>query len=356
MAVTGYADLVEIGRGASAVVYRACQMAFDRPVALKVLVTSGLDDDARRRFDRECKVIGNLDWHPGVVPVYDAGVTGSGSPYLAMELLENGSFSKRLKDHGPLFEREVIGIAVRVADALEAAHQAGVLHRDVKPGNILVGRFGEAKLTDFGIASVSSAHTSDTNAVAGTLSYLAPELLNGGRASVASDVYSLGATLYSLLTASAAYARRTDDTPLALLMRITKESLPDLGAVGVSDRVAALVARSMAKEPADRFSSAAALGEAADAVASAHRWEATPTYTERPPRSACRRCGRWGRGSRLTRPQPLGSHRSAHFGIRGRTRKARSTIGREARPRSVGCQGGDHLGGSHLHDGQDPVT
>ena len=134
--VEGYADLVELGRGGYAIVYRARQLAVGRTVALKVLSRIDLDDRAFERFDAECRSMGALSWHPNIVTVYDAGRTPGGVPYLAMELLDAGSVAERLHRRGPLPWDEVANLGVQVADALAAAHDVGVLHRDVKPENI----------------------------------------------------------------------------------------------------------------------------------------------------------------------------------------------------------------------------
>ncbi|MCU1498760.1 MAG: serine/threonine protein kinase, partial [Acidimicrobiales bacterium] len=283
MEVAGFDDLVEIGRGASAIVYRAHQVAFDRTVALKVLVTPGLDGDARRRFDRECRTVGRLGWHPRVVPVFDTGTTPLGHPYLAMELLGQGSLATRLREQGTLPPEDVVAVGIQVADALQAAHAEGVLHRDVKPGNILVGHFDDVKLADFGIAAVSSSSTSVTDALAGTFSYLAPELLDGGRATPGADVYSLGATLYTLLTGRLAYAAGTDDTPMAVLMRIARDPVPDLRVAGIDDDLATVIERAMAKDPAERAADAASVLAGLAAVAATAGWPPVPTYAHRRP-------------------------------------------------------------------------
>ncbi len=209
--ITGYADLVEIGRGGYAIVYRARQEAMGRTVAVKVLARMDVSGDLLRRFRRECEAMGMLSWHPHIVVVHDAGSTESGSPYLAMEHLPAGSLGDRLRADGALPWTDVLAIGVQLADALEAAHRAGLLHRDVKPENVLLDRFGESKLSDFGIAAVQEATTA-TQGITGTIAHTAPEILAGGRASVASDLYSLGSTLHTLLTGRPAFVRAGDES------------------------------------------------------------------------------------------------------------------------------------------------
>ncbi|MCB1015675.1 MAG: serine/threonine protein kinase, partial [Acidimicrobiales bacterium] len=148
--VAGYDQIEEVARGGFGVVYRARQVGFDRTVALKVLSQLQADDHAARRWQRECQAMGALSWHPNIVAVYDLGTTGDGHPYLAMEFLDRGSLADRLLHLGPLSWEEAVNMTIQVSGALQAAHDAGVLHRDLKPENVMVGLYGEAKLTDFG--------------------------------------------------------------------------------------------------------------------------------------------------------------------------------------------------------------
>ncbi|MEZ5141063.1 MAG: serine/threonine-protein kinase [Acidimicrobiales bacterium] len=150
LGLDGYAGYEEIGRGGFSVVYRARQLAFDRTVAIKV-ITGVVDEQSQLRFERECRTMGSLSGHPNIVTVYGSGVLPNGNPYLVMEYLERGSLGDRLAQ-GVLPWDEVADIAVKIGDALQAAHDAGVLHRDVKPENIFVSGYGAPKLGDFGIA------------------------------------------------------------------------------------------------------------------------------------------------------------------------------------------------------------
>lgn len=260
LGIPGYADAVEIGRGGFAVVYRARRLAFDQLVAVKVLALARDDIDVDR-FDRERRAMGALAAHPNIVTVYESGLTGGGHAYLCMEYLERGSAADRLASAGPLRWQSAVRIGVRLAGALETAHRAGVLHRDIKPENVLMSNFGEPQLADFGIARITGAGETRSGAVSATLAYAPPEILAGHRPSVRSDVYSLGATLFTLLSGRYPFADETGEQSLARLMvRIDTEAVPDLRALGVPDGVCLALEQSMAKDPAQRQGSAQELG------------------------------------------------------------------------------------------------
>lgn len=262
--VRGYDDLHPVGRGGHAIVYRARQVAFDRIVALKVVSQVDVDGQAQRRFERECKAAGALSWHPHIVAVYDAGMTEAGQSYLAMEYFEAGSFADRVEREGPLPVAAAVTLGVEIAGALEAAHRAGTLHRDVKPENTLIGRYGESRLADFGIAALQKDPATLTSAglVTATVAHAAPELFAGGRATVASDVYSLGSTLFTLLAGKPAFVEPTDEMLAAAILRVTTGPVPDLRPYGVPEGLAGVIEQAMAKDPASRPGSAAEFGRA----------------------------------------------------------------------------------------------
>lgn len=182
-----------VGRGGFASVYRARQPAFDRDVAIKVL-TQSITDEARMRFERECVAIGGLSGHPNIVTVYEHGMTPDGSAYIVMEFLDGGSLADRVSRSGPLPWTTVCEIGVKLAGALESAHRRSVLHRDLKPDNVLVSRFDEFKLGDFGIARVTGRDVTAEGFITATPAHAPPEILSGGDPKVASDVYSLAST------------------------------------------------------------------------------------------------------------------------------------------------------------------
>ena len=277
--VAGYTILAELGRGGFAVVYRARQDTVGREVALKVLSRVDLDERALERFRREARAMGALSWHPHIVVVHDAGQAADGVPYLAMEYLEQGSLGDRLRASGPLPWDAVARIGVEIAGALETAHREGLLHRDLKPENLLVGPWGQTKLADFGIVTpATGTRTTGAGAgsVTGTIAHTAPEVLDGARATVASDVYSLGSTFYELLAGAPAFLRPGDESAIVVALRTVTEPVPDLRPRGIPDPLAAVVERAMAKAPTDRYASALALGQALQQVQSTTHHPVTP--------------------------------------------------------------------------------
>jgi serine/threonine protein kinase len=263
MEIPGVEDLEEIGRGGMAVVYKGCQTEFSRFVAVKVVTAVGVDEALRRRFQQELRAVGGLSEHPNIITVHASGETAEGLPYLLMGYHPEGSLSDRVNWGGPLRWQEVAVVGVKMAGALESAHRAGVLHRDVKPENILVSSFGEPVLADFGIARLEgAAHITATGVVTGTIAHAAPETLEGKPQNAGSDVYGLASTLHQLLSGRSAFSRDTDESVVAVMRRVLTEPPPDLRAIGVPAPLATVVTRGMDKDPATRYQSAAELGQA----------------------------------------------------------------------------------------------
>lgn len=252
--VRGYRDLAQIGHGGFSVVYRAVQESFERAVALKVL-TVGPDEDARRRFLREVRLAGRLSGHPHVVTVLDTGMTRSGRPYLAMDLYDGGSMRDRLRRRGPLSAAETAAVGAKIASALCAAHEVGVLHRDVKPNNILISRFGEPALADFGVSCLLDASSSASVLDVFTPQHAAPELMTRGELTASSDVYALGSTLYQLLTGQPPFGGDGRDVR-SIMWRAVSEPPPRPHCPDLPELADAIV-RAMAKEPQERFADAA---------------------------------------------------------------------------------------------------
>ncbi|XVS63817.1 protein kinase domain-containing protein [Actinosynnema sp. CA-299493] len=200
MELPGLTDLTPLGQGGFATVYRARQVQLNREVAVKIDNRVLQSERDRRRFLREAHAAARLSGHPHVVSVHDANFTPQGTPYLVMELCTGGSLADVVERDGPLTAARVRELGVQLADALAAAHAEGVLHRDIKPGNILLDRYGTVKLADFGLAALLDAEGSSTvTRDALSPSYAPPEAFAMAQPTPAADVYSLAATLYDLL-------------------------------------------------------------------------------------------------------------------------------------------------------------
>lgn len=280
----GIEHLEVIARGGFAAVYRGWQPAFNRWVAVKILVGQ-LGQSSLHRLDQEARAVGSLSEHPHVVPVYEAGHVG-GCPYLVMPYLTGGSLQQRMAP-GRLDPNETVATGQAVADALAEAHRLGILHRDIKPANILFTAYGVPQLADFGVARFSES-TLTGGLLAVTVAYAAPEVLSGRPASPLSDVYSLGATLYAALRGAPAFPAIEGEAPVAQAMRVVRDQPEPLQSCGVPAALAEIVEKSMAKDPAKRYRSAA---EFRDALA------ALPTLTESPshPATPLKRRGRSNR-------------------------------------------------------------
>jgi non-specific serine/threonine protein kinase len=268
LSASGFEDAEEIGRGGFGVVYRCTQVALDRTVAVKVL-TAELDENNQARFFREQRAMGRLTGHPNIVTVLQVGVTASGRPYLVMPYHPLGSLDAWIHRQGPMPVQTVLWVGVKIAGALESGHRLGIVHRDVKPGNILLTDYGEPALTDFGIAHIAGGFETATGIVTASPAFTAPEVLGGETATPAADVYGLGATLFCALTGHAAFERRGGEQMVAQFVRITSQPVPDLRESGIPDDLSGLVESAMDRDPRAR-PSAAAFGEVIRQVQGAH--------------------------------------------------------------------------------------
>src|SRR4051794_7544800 len=252
------------GRGGMGVVYRAVQLDLGRPVALKLIASDRAADPAfRERFQRESRLAALID-HPNVVPVHGAGEE-DGQLYLVMRYVPGTDLHRLLKHEGPLPPERAADIVAQVASALDAAHAAGLVHRDVKPANVLIA--GEhAYLGDFGLTRMLSSdeQLTETGQWLGTTDFSSPEQLQGERVDARADIYSLGSVLHAALLGDPPFPRATMPATLLAHLNDPPPRPSERGAPQGFDRV---MARALAKDPADRYPSAGDLGRAAQAAA-----------------------------------------------------------------------------------------
>ena len=259
LAAAGFVEAVEVGRGGAGVVYRCYQSSLGRRVAVKVLA-SDLDKDNRERFLREGYAMGKLSGHPNIVNILQVGVTESNRPYIVMPFQTGGSLAQRIHRVGRIAWPDALRIGVKLCGALETAHRAGTLHRDIKPGNVLINDYGEPQLSDFGIARIVGGYETATGYFTGTIAYTAPDVLTGNPPTTASDVYSLGATIYALIAGTAAYDRHTGEDLIAQYLRVSSTPVPDMRPEGIPADVCAAIEKAMSLDPANRHASAEAFG------------------------------------------------------------------------------------------------
>ncbi|MFN8399829.1 MAG: serine/threonine-protein kinase [Anaerolineales bacterium] len=243
----------ELATGGMGVIILAKDPYIQRQVVVKVLMYSRtLDTVYRDFFQNEAEVIAALE-HPSIVPIYDFGWHGQ-QPYIVMRYMAGGSLQDHL-DKGEIKLTEMAHIFKRVADALDAAHTKSIIHRDIKPSNILFDASGEAFLSDFGIATSKSIKDDDGEWLVGTPAYMSPEQAKGGHVDGRSDVYSLGVTLYRLLTGQLPFS---SDSATSLINSHAELPIPDIRSVksNIPAVWQEVVSKAMAKDPKDRYSTA----------------------------------------------------------------------------------------------------
>src|SRR5689334_17063484 len=252
-----------IAGGGMGDVWRGTDEVLGRTVAVKILLPALLEEPGfAERFRGEARTMATIN-HPGVVDVYDYGSDPVAGAYLVMEYVEGDALSRTLARVGRLTPGRTMALVAQAADALHAAHEKGIVHRDVKPGNLLVRPNGTLVLTDFGIArSAGAAQLTAAGSVLGTASYISPEQASGAPATPLSDVYALGVVAYQCLSGVRPFE---GENPLEIAMRHVRDMPPPLPA-DIPPPVAQLVERAMAKDPAARWPSASALAQAARRV------------------------------------------------------------------------------------------
>ena len=249
-----YEIIKTIGEGGMANVYLAHDTILDRKVAIKVL-RGDLSNDEKfiRRFKREALSVSNLS-HPNIVEVYDVGEE-DGNYYIVMEYIEGKTLKQLLQKRGALTLTEVIDIMSQLTDGLAHAHEAYIIHRDIKPQNIMIEDNGRIKITDFGIAmALNSTQLTQTNSVMGSVHYLPPEQANGKGATVKSDIYSLGILMYELLTGSVPFK---GDTAVEIALKHMKEKVPSVRKQNptIPQSVENIILKATAKNPKNRYDS-----------------------------------------------------------------------------------------------------
>ena len=242
-------------------VYRAHDEVLCRDVALKVLREHYAEDEGFvLRFRREARNAAALS-HPNIVPIYDLGRSEDGTYYMAMEYVSGGTLKERIIGRGPFEPRIASLMALQIAEALAIAHEKGVIHRDIKPQNVLITEKCDLKVADFGIARAASATIlTQTGFVLGTANYMSPEQTMGEEVDARSDLYSLGVVLYEMLTGEVPYRA---DTPVAIAMKHVSEPprAPREADPEVPEEISALVVKLLAKKPEDRYRDSATLVE-----------------------------------------------------------------------------------------------
>ncbi|HEX6506329.1 MAG TPA: protein kinase, partial [Chloroflexota bacterium] len=268
-----------VGEGGMATVYRAVDTRLGRSVAVKVLHPEyARDQPFLTRFQQEAEFAASLGAHPNIVAIYDIGQDG-GLHYIVMEYVEGRNLKDMIRESAPLPVNEAFSIGRQVASALDFAHKRGLVHRDIKPQNIMVTDAGVAKVTDFGIArSLSASQLTRTGMVIGTAHYFSPEQAQGMPAAPASDIYSLGVVLYEMLTGHLPFDA---DTPIGVAMQHLHSDPPPPWEYNpaLSTRAAAVVLRALEKDPERRYRDAA---EFASALADQARGDVGGTTTVSP--------------------------------------------------------------------------
>lgn len=277
--ILGRYKIVErIGSGGMGVVWKANDLVLDRYVALKILRPEmSEDDDFVSRFRREAKAAASLS-HPNIVSIYDVG-EDQGLHFIVMELVEGETLRDRLNREGRLQPEEALNIAAQICLGLAHAHDNNIIHRDIKPQNILLTEVGHVKVADFGIArALGGVSTTSTDVVVGSASYLSPEQARNGKVSARSDLYSLGVVLYEMITGKLPF---TGDSPVAVALQHVEARVPSVrrAVPDIPVEFENLISKALAKDPGERFQSAGEMLQAIRKSRSALLYRAEPEFS-----------------------------------------------------------------------------
>ncbi len=264
-----------IGGGGMAIVYKAQDRLLNRPVAVKVLRAQfGQDEDFIHRFRREAQSAARLS-HPNIVNVYDVGEEDD-TYYIVMEYVDGVTLKQLISEKGPLDVREAVDYAIQICDGLDHAHQNQIVHRDIKPHNILISRNGRVKVTDFGIArAVTSSTITHTGSVIGSVHYFSPEQAKGGMIGEKSDIYSLGIVLYEMLTGKLPFS---GDSPITVALKHLQEDFPRPRELysSIPQSLENVIMRALAKDPKERYDSVREMEQDLKTVLSPERLDEAP--------------------------------------------------------------------------------
>ncbi len=263
----------ELGRGAMGVIYKADDPDIGRTVAIKLVRADLLEGDDRNqflaRFRHEARAAGRCA-HPNIVALYDFAMH-DGNPFLAMEFVDGVPLGTELKRVGRFAPAQAVAIVAQVLDALGAAHALGIVHRDVKPANILMLPSGQVKVTDFGISRINTSDLTQDGTVIGTPAYMSPEQCRGDDVDARSDLFSAGSVLYELLSGTRAFTGRNSTEVTQRLLNMEPRDLTEF-VPGVPAAVAGALRRAMAKPKEARFASAQLMADALRAQRCAMVW------------------------------------------------------------------------------------
>jgi hypothetical protein len=271
----GYANVAELASGAFATVYRAVELGTGRPVALKVLRVADASPHLVEVFEKELGALALLSNHPNVTTLYGTFSTPEGRPVLVLELCRE-SLAHRARQNGTLPAKEVVQVGIKIAGALETAHRSGLLHRDMKPQNILVSQFDEPVLADFGVATLQAQAQSTEGVFGFTTLHAPPEALEGLPLSASSDIYGLASSMYQLLVGRGPFSSYEGEAPASVILRILRDPAPRAPAIDVPVALADLIENALAKDPTKRPQSAGAFAETLREIEALAGWAQTP--------------------------------------------------------------------------------